>query len=171
MEQRSEVELREAIPGADDEAVTQLFAEYLAWAHPKLREEYDIEDPPTSPEKIAATLAAFRRPGGVLLIAEHEGRPVGVGALRRHSPAVAEVKRMFVQPHVRSLHMGSSILDRLIEDARDMGALVLRLDTVRFMTDAQRLYRSRGFVERPAYDGTEIPEPLRQYWLFFERAL
>ena len=49
--------------------------------------------------------------------------------------------------------------------------LVLRLDTVCFMTDAQRLYRSRGFVERPPYDETEIPEPLRQYWLFFERAL
>jgi GNAT superfamily N-acetyltransferase len=78
---------------------------------------------------------------------------------------------MFVQPHVRSLHVGSSILDRLIADARDMGAQLLRLDTVRFMTDAQQLYRSRGFVERPPYDGTEIPEPLRKYWLFFERAL
>lgn len=171
VEQRAEFELREAIAGADDEAVTQLFAEYLAWAHPKLREEYGIEDPPTSPEKIAATLVAFRRPSGVLLLAEHEGQALGVGALRRHSPVVAEVKRMFVRPHARSLHVGSSILDRLIEDARAMGARVLRLDTVRFMTDAQRLYRSRGFLERPPYEGTEIPEPLRRYWLFFERAL
>jgi N-acetylglutamate synthase-like GNAT family acetyltransferase len=171
MDQRSEFVLREAIPGADDEAVTQLFAEYLAWAHPKLRDEYGIEDPPTSAEKIAATLAAFRRPRGVLLIAEHEGQAVGVGALRRHGSTVAEVKRMFVQPHVRNLHVGSSLLDRLIEDARDLGAQVLRLDTVRFMTDAQQLYRSRGFVERRPYDETEIPEPLRKYWLFFERAL
>lgn len=164
-------ELREAIPGADDQVVTQLFVEYLTWAHPKLRDEYGIEDPPTSPNEIAATLVGFRRPNGVLLIAEQAGRAVGVGALRRHSPMVAEVKRMFVRPQARSLHIGSSILDRLVEEARAMGAQILRLDTVRFMTDAQRLYRSRGFVERPPYEGTEIPEPFHGYWLFFERAL
>jgi hypothetical protein len=39
------------------------------------------------------------------------------------------------------------------------------------MNDAQSLYRSRKFVERDPYDGTEIPERLRRYWLFFERAL
>jgi GNAT superfamily N-acetyltransferase len=83
--------------------------------------------------------------------------------LRRHDPIVAEVKRMFVRQQARSLHVGSSILDRLIEEARATGAKVLRLDTVRFMTDAQRLYRSRGFLERAPYEGTEIPKPLRRY--------
>jgi len=164
-------ELREAIAGADDHAITQLFAEDLSWAHTNLRDEYGIDDPPTSPDEIAGTLVSFRRPSGVLFIAEHAGQAVGVGALRRHSPRVAEVKRMFVRPQARSLHIGSSILDRLVEEARATGAQVLRLDTVRFMTDAQRLYRSRGFLERSPYEGTEIPEPLREYWLFFERAL
>src|SRR3954447_16633797 len=171
VEQMEQITLRDALAGADDEAVTQMFVEYLEWAHPKLRDEYGIEDPPTSPEKIAESLVAFRRPDGVLLIAEREGHAVGAGALRRHSPTIAEVKRMFVRPQARSLHIGSSILDRLIEEAQAMGAQVVRLDTVRFMTDAQRLYRSRGFLERPPYEGTEIPEPLRKYWLFFERAL
>src|SRR5205085_1566974 len=60
-------------------------------------------------------------------------------------------------------------LDRLIEEARAMNARVLRLDTCRFMTDAQRLYESRGFVERPPYEGTEIPPELQQYWKFYER--
>jgi hypothetical protein len=67
------------------------------------------------------------------------------------------------------MHIGSAILDRLIDEAKAMHALVLRLDTVRFMTDAQALYGSRGFVERPPYDGTEIPPRLQQYWLFYER--
>jgi hypothetical protein len=39
------------------------------------------------------------------------------------------------------------------------------------MTDAQRLYRSRGFIERPPYEGTEIPERIQQHWIFFEREL
>ncbi len=39
------------------------------------------------------------------------------------------------------------------------------------MSDAQRLYRSRGFVERTPYEGTEIPEHLQRHWMFFERRL
>ena len=43
--------------------------------------------------------------------------------------------------------------------------------TCRFMTDAQCLYRSRAFAERPPYEGTEIPTRIQQYWIFFERML
>ena len=39
------------------------------------------------------------------------------------------------------------------------------------MTDAQRMYRSRGFIERSPYEGSEIPEHLQRHWLFFERDL
>jgi GNAT superfamily N-acetyltransferase len=164
--------VREAIPGTDDQAVTRLIVDYLTWAHPKLRDEYGIDDPPTSPDQVAASLGGYRRPNGLLLLANDQaGTPLGVGALRRHDRAVAEVKRMYVRPEARSHHLGSLILDRLIDDARAMGAQTLRLDTVRFMTDAQRLYRSRGFIERPPYDETEIPERIRQFWLFFQRDL
>ena len=49
------------------------------------------------------------------------------------------------------------------------GARIVRLDTCRFITAAQGLYRSRGFLGRPPYEGTEIPERLQQHWIFFER--
>jgi GNAT superfamily N-acetyltransferase len=167
-----EFSVREAIPGADDQAATLLIAEYLTWALPKLRDEYGIDDPPTSPDQVAASLGGYRRPNGLLLLANDQaGTAFGVGALRRHDPAVAEVKRMYVRPEARSRHLGSLILDRLIDEARVMGARTLRLDTVRFMTEAQRLYRSRGFIERPPYDETEVPERMRQFWLFFQRDL
>jgi hypothetical protein len=39
------------------------------------------------------------------------------------------------------------------------------------MSDAQRLYRSRGFAERDRYEGSEIPARLQQHWVFFERRL
>jgi hypothetical protein len=65
--------------------------------------------------------------------------------------------------------VGSQLLDRLLEEAVRMEARTVRLDTVRFMADAQRLYRSRGFAERTPYEGTEIPPHLQQYWIFFER--
>jgi len=144
---------------------------YLTWGHQRLREEYGVEDAPSNPAHVAASLAVYRPPDGVLLLAERDGRVLGVGALRRLGANVAEVKRMYVAPEARSLHLGSALLDRLILAARGWNVPVLRLDTVRFMTDAQRLYRSRGFVERPPYEGSEIPPHLQKHWLFFERQL
>jgi N-acetylglutamate synthase-like GNAT family acetyltransferase len=107
----------------------------------------------------------------VFLIAESDGRPAGIGALRHLSDDVAEVKRMYVVPAFRGRHISSAILDRLISEARVMGATSLRLDTCRFMSDAQRLYRSRGFTECRRYEGSEIPPRLEQHWVYFERRL
>jgi len=145
--------------------------DYLNWANARLRKEYGIEDPPTDPASVADSLALYRRPNAMLLIAERAGQVIGVSALRRHDGGVAEVKRMYVIPDARSLHVGSAMLDRLIEEATAMNARTLRLDTCRFMTDAQRLYRSRGFRERPAYPESEIPPRLQQHWIFFERGI
>jgi GNAT superfamily N-acetyltransferase len=78
---------------------------------------------------------------------------------------------MYVRPDARGRGLGSALLDRLMEEARVLGAAVLRLDTIRFMVDAQRLYRSRAFVERAPYPESEIPEHLHHHWRFFERPL
>jgi GNAT superfamily N-acetyltransferase len=78
---------------------------------------------------------------------------------------------MQVHDRWRGAHLGSAILDQLIGEAAAARATAVRLDTVRFMTDAQRLYQSRGFVECPPYEETEIPTRLREHWLFFERRL
>jgi len=110
-------------------------------------------------------------PHSPLLVVDCGDEVAGVGALRWLADAVAEVKRMYVPDRWRGAHLGSAILDRLIDQAAAAGATAVRLDTVRFMTDAQRLYRSRGFTECPADEETEIPSRLRQHWLFFERRL
>jgi GNAT superfamily N-acetyltransferase len=165
------LELREATVGVDDDAVTRLLVEYLAWAGQRLLDEYSVDDLPTDPSHVPQSLGEFRRPRGVLLLALCDGQPAGVGALRCLSDGIVEVKRMYVVPGCRGRHVGSAILDRLIGEARTMGAAVLRLDTCRFMSDAQRLYRSRGFVERGPHEGTEIPPRLQHHWLFFERRL
>jgi GNAT superfamily N-acetyltransferase len=163
--------VREALPGVDDGAVADLMVEYLEWANGRLRDEYGIDDPPTDPGRVLESLAEFRRPRGLLLLAESDGRPAAIGALRRLSHDVAELKRIYVVPGCRGRHVSSAILDRLIDEARAMGATTLRLDTCRFMSDAQRLYRSRGFAERDPYEGSEIPPRLRRHWVFFERGL
>jgi GNAT superfamily N-acetyltransferase len=117
---------------------------------------------------VRAGLATYRPPRGLTLLAERRGLPAGVAALLRHGGAVAEVKRMYVRPSGRGEGLGAALLDRLIEEARALDATTLRLDTCRFMTDAQRLYRSRGFQERDPYPESEIPPRIQRHWLFFE---
>jgi GNAT superfamily N-acetyltransferase len=171
MQETGTWELREAEVGIDDEPIAALMVEYLEWAHLRLLALYGVGDPPTDPGMVRQSLHEFRRPHGVLLVAESGGHPVAIGALRRLSEQVVEVKRMYVVPSFRGRHISSAILDRLIAEARTMGATTLRLDTCRFMSDAQRLYRSRGFAERERYEGSEIPPRLAQHWVFFERSL
>src|SRR5262245_41741589 len=144
---------------------------YLEWAHQILRERHRIEEPPTDPLLVRESLATLRRPGAMILLAEHRDRAIGVGAVRGLTGSVAEVKRMYVDPSMRGMHVGAAILDRLLDDGRRAGSSLARLDPCEFMTDAQRLYRSRAFVERGPYEGTEIPERLQRYWRFFERIL
>lgn len=144
--------------------------EYLAWAIVQVREEYGVKWPPVRREDVRTTVESYRD-GGTVVVAETGGTPVGIGAVRRLDEQTAEIKRMYVREEARGLGAGSAILDRLLTAAGDLGAATVKLDTVQFLSDAQRLYRSRGFSECPPYPGSEIPPELRHHWLFFERPL
>jgi ribosomal protein S18 acetylase RimI-like enzyme len=167
----SEVEIREAKSAADEDAAARLMADYLSWGSEQLLEHYGVIEAPANASEVRAKLDPYRPPAGRLLLAYRGGRAVGVGALRQLPDGAAEIKRMYVAPEARSLHIGSRLLDHLIESAVGGGADLIRLDTAGFMSAAHALYRSRGFVECQPYEGTEIPTELHKHWLFFERGL
>lgn len=166
-----EIQIREVQSEADVAAAATLMAAYLTWGMEQLRKQYGVEEPPADPRQVREGLGSYERPAGIIVLAEMAGRPVGVGALRRLPDGAAEIKRMYVLPEARSLHIGSRMLDHLVGLASELGASVVRLDTAGFMVDAHRLYRSRGFSECPPYEGTEIGPHLHKHWLFFERRL
>jgi GNAT superfamily N-acetyltransferase len=145
--------------------------EYLQWALAMMKRENVVFPGSFDLESVKAGLGRYRPPDGRLLIAELGEVPIGVGALRLLSENIVEVKRMYVRPDRRGLHVGSRILDALIGEARMMKARTIRLDSAWFMTQAQSLYRSRGFEERDPYEGTEIPANLLSRWKFFEKKL
>jgi GNAT superfamily N-acetyltransferase len=165
-------ELRPARLETDAAGITDLMVEYLTGAIAQLQREYGITESPTDVDQVGRSLGAFLPPAGLMIVAEQDEKLVGVAALRMLGPGVVEVKRMYVAAHWQGHRLGSALLDRLLVEARDtFEAKTVRLDTCRFMTAAQRLYLSRGFTERSAYPGTEIPEQLQKYWRFFERDL
>jgi ribosomal protein S18 acetylase RimI-like enzyme len=77
----------------------------------------------------------------------------------------AEIKTLYVAPRGRSRGLGSRILQRLLAEAQAQ----VRLETVSFMTDAIRLYRSFGFAQCPAY--YEMPASLKPTTVFMARTL
>lgn len=172
MQQRTRGSVRVAHPDRDHSALAILMSDYLRWALGQLESEYGITDMPVDPDVTVHSLDAYLPPEGLVVIAEVEGRAAGVGALRQLEPGVVEVKRMYVHPDHRNQHLASGMLDVLLTQATaTFKAATVRLDTCRFMHSAQRLYRSRGFAERPPYEGTEIPPRLHEYWMFFEKGL
>lgn len=178
----NEARVREATP-ADDDVVLGLMTEYMTWALATFEQTYGFamgDDPAggtagDAPDArhTAAALARFRRPTGVLVLAEvgqdAGTEPVGVAALRVQPDGAAEIKRMFVRPEHQGTGLGAALLDRLLAVAcDDLHAPVVRLDSNRFMDRAHRLYASRGFVERTPYPGSEIPQRLQHLWRFYE---
>jgi GNAT superfamily N-acetyltransferase len=165
------VEIREVRSETEEADAAELMAAYLRWGAQQLREQYGIEEAPADATRVRAGLDVYRPPRGRLLVAYFADRPVGVGALRQLADGAAEIKRMYVIPEARSLGIGSRLLDHLLESASETGATTVLLDTAGFMSAAHGLYRSRGFIERPPYEGTEIPASLHEHWVFFEREL
>jgi DNA-binding MarR family transcriptional regulator/ribosomal protein S18 acetylase RimI-like enzyme len=104
-------------------------------------------------------------PRGLLLLARLREQPVGCGALKFHVGAPAELKRMWVAPHVRGLGLGRRLLSALEDHARAGRASVVRLETNRALTEAIALYRVSGYREVPAFNA----ERYAHHW--FEKPL
>ncbi|MEU4527032.1 helix-turn-helix domain-containing GNAT family N-acetyltransferase [Micromonospora ureilytica] len=104
-------------------------------------------------------------PNGVLLLATLNSEPIGCGAVKLHSDAPAEIKRVWVADTVRGLGVGRRLLGELERYAAEHGATAVRLDTNRNLTEAIALYRATGYREIEAYN----TEHYAHHW--FEKGL
>jgi len=84
---------------------------------------------------------------GTFLIARHEGRAVGCGAIRLLDGTTAEVKRMYSEPSLRGTGIGRAVLTALESAARELGVGRLVLETGVHQHAAIALYRRTGFVQ------------------------
>jgi GNAT superfamily N-acetyltransferase len=152
--------------------IRELFWEYLQWANAKVKENFQVSfDIAAMLEDDMNTLDKFMPPGGRLLLGSVEDDPMGIACLKALTDRIGEVKRMYVRPEARKRGLGRALLHQLIEEARQIGYERVRLDSARFMTEAHQLYRSTGFCEIEAYEGSEIPKEFQNHWIFMEREL
>ena len=95
-------------------------------------------------------------PRGAIWLAWAGDEPIGCVALRPLPAGIGEVKRMYVAPAWRGRGVGRALLETLIEHARALGYVRLRLGTLADMTRAQALYQSLGFVPIARYREDEM---------------
>ena len=135
------------------DAARDLIAEYLRWIASIAAASYGLSfDIDAMVASDIEDRAKFYPPSGRFYLVRREDANVGVGCLKRLTSSVAEIQRMYVQPHVRGVGAGRLLLQQLLSDARAIGYEAVRLESLKVLSVAHALYRSVGFTEVTAYD-------------------
>lgn len=132
--------------------VGALFAEYtdmLVAGEPAFQKYLDIQ---RYGEELRHLEAKYGPPGGRLYLAYWDGALAGCIGLRRIDDRNCEMKRLYVRPAFQGKHIGVSLAERVIADAREVGYAHMLLDTFPFLDRAVGMYRKLGFYEIERYN-------------------
>ena len=83
---------------------------------------------------------------GWFVVGEMNDTLVTMGAIRKISERIAEIKRMRTQPRLQGKGIGKKVLDLLIKKAEELGYEEIILETSDRQPAAQKIYTSSGFV-------------------------
>ncbi len=154
-----------------DQFIT-LAQEYVTWMTAEIRRHY----PELNINEFASEHAydnirkkfpgEHTPPDGGLFVAYSDGKTCGCIALARLTPTICEMRTLYVRPDFRGLNIGKQLAQASINEARKLGFTHMRLDTLKFMTSAQTLYRALGFYDIEPY--IDMSPALKQYIYFFE---
>jgi ribosomal protein S18 acetylase RimI-like enzyme len=153
------VVVRPATSAGDIAEARRLFKEYEASLDVDLRYQ-GFE------QGLAGLPGAYAPPRGRLLLAVDDSAPAGCVALRPIGDDVCEMKRLYVRPAARGTRVGRLLAEAVIREARSIGYLWMRLDTLPSMKEAQALYQALGFAEIAPYYASPVAGTR-----FMERAL
>ena len=154
----------------------QMNIEYLTRNLDALAENYQIDSRAmvgrTEKEMAHGVLESFKdlkSPMGVLYIIFIDGKVGGMGAIKKLSDKVGELKSMYIRPQYRGKGYGKKTVSKLLDTGRELGCTIFRLDTSKFMVTAQHIYRLAGFVERDKYPGSDVSAQWEPYWMWMEK--
>jgi putative acetyltransferase len=111
--------------------------------------EFGLEFGKGSPtdEELHQLPASYVERGGQFWIARAEsGELLGTAGMFRLSPAMFELRKMYLRPASRGLGLGKQLLDASLAWSKSQGATHVVLDTMEKMTRAIAFYEAHGFV-------------------------
>ncbi len=122
----------------------QLFSEYAQ----SLGFPLDFQDFDKELENLPGEYAP---PEGCIFLCRIQDDIAGCIALRKLEPGICELKRMYVREGYRGKGIGKMLVEEVIRRAKKIGYKKMRLDTLRSMKTAIRIYEELGFKEISAY--------------------
>ena len=139
------VRIVQATTTGEIETARLLFREYETWLGMSLCFQ-GFE------EELANLPGYFSPPDGRLFIAYIDDELAGCIALRKLEDGICEMKRLFLRKGARGHGLGNKLIEKLIDEAREIGYNRMRLDTYPpKMGKAVKLYESHGFRPIPKY--------------------
>lgn len=90
----------------------------------------------------------YNKPKSVYFVVESQGRIIGsagIAPLENEAESICELQKMYFLPETRGLGIGSQMMEKCLQAARDFGYEKCYLETMPFMLDAQKLYKKVGF--------------------------
>ena len=143
------------------EDIRSLFSEYtdmLVSINPEFHLYLDIQH--YDDEKENPSLKYALPDGRLYLDISDDGIARGCIALRKLSDGKGEVKRLYVRPEYRGNGIATALVERIIEDARNIGYKELYLDTLPELESAVKLYKSFGFEETGQYNDSPVDKTI-----------
>lgn len=136
----------EKIASAEDlEEIKTLFREYVAFLGISLSFQ-------SFEEELAKLPAKYAEPEGAIYLAKVDGQSAGCVALWKLEEGVCEMKRLYVTPSFQGLGLGKKLAYVIMEEAQQKGYTKMKLDTLRRLESANRLYKSLKFSETNPYN-------------------
>ena len=99
----------------------------------------------------------YQKQNVVYYVVEHKGNVVGgagIAALDNADGTICELQKMYFLPIIRGKGLGSKLIATCLQKAKEFGFKNCYLETMPYMTAAQKLYKRNGFtnLEKPMGD-------------------
>ncbi|MDN3725435.1 GNAT family N-acetyltransferase [Aequorivita sp. SDUM287046] len=98
----------------------------------------------------------YQKPKGVYFVVEENGKIIGgagVAQLDNFDGNVCELQKMYFLPEARGRGVGAQMMEFCVAKAREFGFEKIYLETMEYMTHAQKLYKQAGFEYIPCAMG------------------
>lgn len=100
----------------------------------------------------------YGMPDGRLYVAYDKEELAGCIALRKIDAERCEMKRLYVREKFRGRQIGKKLVQKIIEDAKEIGYSSMLLDTLPCLESAIKLYANCGFYEIACYNDSPVED-------------
>jgi putative acetyltransferase len=104
--------------------------------------------------------------GGKIWLARLGTQIIGTITLKKETEFIYELSKMAVSPDYQGRGAARMLAEHLINEAKNMGAKVLFLESNRKLTPALNLYRKLGFNEVPVHESPYLRADFRAEMTF-----